>query len=356
MTLNCTRVREQGNVAWIVLAAVLVVASIAGTYLFMQGKDKAAATAQTAAVAPAGMATATPAATDPAAADGAAQPQDGPGTYNGIPVREGNPVVAIVDGQPVNRLDVYRFIQTLPPNIQEMPATTVYPIALEQMINARLVQNKADKQDMTTDEAYQAELEIAKQQIARNLFIQREVDKMINEDELRADYKRLIEDAEPIEERKAAHILLETEEKAREIIQKLGEGANFRDVAKAESKDPSVAQNEGELGWFTKQGMVTEFADAAFKLNKGQVSTEPVKTQFGWHVILLEDVRIQEKPSFEQIKPALEMQKRREKLDEIMKDWRADAKVEIFDINGDPVKEGDNTAAAPADAAAPAAP
>lgn len=353
MTLN-SRESGQSNVMIGVIAVIVVAVLGAGAYFFTKSQRAEQPAAEVAAntAAPAPDATQPAAAsTDTAAAPApsADAPQGAPGTFNGTQVREGNPVVATVDGQPVNRLDVYRFIQTMPANVQQMPATTVYPIALEQMINARLVQNKADAvKDIESDPAFQAEMEIAKQQIARNVFIQKEVSKEISEDDLKDMYKKLVTDAEPIEERKAAHILLESEEKAKEVIKKLAAGSNFRDIALAHSIDPTVKENKGELGWFIKQTMVPEFADAAYKMNKGQVSMTPVKTQLGWHVILLEDIRTQEKPTFEQIKPALEMQARREKLDELMKDWREDAKVEIFDINGDPVKEGSNNAGAPA--------
>ncbi len=320
------------------VVAVIVVALIAvGAFMFMG--DKAPETTE----APVAAETTTPPETQTADADAAPVeeeevPQDTfSGEFNGTPVRPGNPVVAKVDGHDITRVDVYRFIEMMPAQIQQMPATAVYPLALEQVINTRLIQNKAESANLETSPEFKREVEMAKQQIARNIYVQKVVDEQISESALKSEYDALMAKAPNVEERKASHVLVESKEKAEAIIKQVADGANFNEIAKKESKDPTAAQNSGDLGWFTKEAMVPEFAKAAYAMKKGDVSTAPIKTSFGWHVIKLEDVRTQPKPTFEQVKPALEMQKRREVLEKMVNDWRSASTIEVFDINGDPL-------------------
>ncbi len=255
-------------------------------------------------------------------------------------IEEGNPIVAKVDGADISRLDVYNFIQTMPPNVQQMPAIQVYPLAMEQVINTRIVQNKANQANLEETPEFKAELVKAKQQIGRNLFLQNQVNDKITDGRLEKSYKEFIKKLPEAEERRARHILLDTEEKAKAAIEKLNKGnEKFEDIAKSLSQGPTASKG-GDLGYFTKEEMVPEFSDAAFSMGKGDFSKTPVKSQFGWHVIKVEDVRQRTKPTFEQMKPTLEAEARREILDELLGKWRENAKIEKFDINGQPLKEG----------------
>lgn len=342
-------IKQAGNAVWAVLAVVLVLAIGGGAFFLMQDKEANTPSPQNVAeaVEQAPAETSESAEAAPAAGDATATNEAPVGEFNGTPVKPGDPVVATVDGKNVKRTDVYRFIQTMPANVQQMPATAVYPIALEQVINTRLIQNKAEAANLESDPEVQREMDMAKQQIIRNVYLERELNKRISESELKKAYKEAVKNVPDVEERKASHILVESEDKAKEIIERLKEGANFNEIAQKESQDPTAAQNAGDLGWFAKTDMVPEFANAAFALEKGQATTEPVKTQFGWHVIMLEDVRQRPKPTFEQARATIETQIRRQKLDELVQDWRKKADVEKFDINGEPVQEQE-TSQAPA--------
>ncbi len=132
-------------------------------------------------------------------------------------------------------------------------------------------------------------------------------------------------------EYKARHILVEKEADAKAIIAQLKKGAKFEDLAKKQSKDPGSAANGGDLGWANPAGYVPEFADAMKKLAKGDVTPEPVKTQFGYHVIRVDDIRdakAPEPPKFEDIKPQLVQQMEQQKLAKYQEELRAKAKVE----------------------------
>jgi len=259
------------------------------------------------------------------------------GTFNGVEVEPGNPVVATVDGRDITRVDVYRYIQAMPANVQQLPAAQVYPLALQQVINTRLIQNKAEDADLENDPEVQQQLDMAQQQIIRNVYIQRKVDEQITEDKLQKEYKEYLKELPEVEERKARHILVESEEKAKELISQLEEGAKFGDLARENSVGPTASEG-GELGWFAKEDMVPEFADVAFNMDKGKYTKAPVQTQFGWHVILIEDIRDRPAPSFEEMKPMLQVQLRREILEDMLADWKDNAEIEQFDINGDPIE------------------
>lgn len=275
-------------------------------------------------------------------------------TYDGVTPKEGNPVVAKVDGRDITRVDVFRYIKMLPENVQQLPPPAIYPMAVEQVINTRIVQNKAEDAGLENDPEVQQQLNLAKQQIIRSVYVQRAVDKAISDAELKKVYDEKIGELPDVEEIQASHILVPDEAKAKEIIAKLEEGGDFAKLAAENSSDPGNKDKGGDLGWFSKQDMVPEFADAAFKLGKGEISKTPIKTQFGFHVVKVVDKRARAKPTFAEVKPMLKVEASREKLEGLLADWRKTAKVETFDINGDPVKKAPEVAPAAGEQSAPA--
>ncbi len=259
----------------------------------------------------------------------------------GINVEPGNPVVAKVDGKDITRTDVYRFIQTMPANVQQLPAVQVYPVAVEQVINTRIVQTQAEKDNISESDDFKRELEIAKQQLTRNLYLQKQVDAKITDKMVKKAYDDYVKEIPDVKERRASHILVETEDKAKAVIEKLNKGGKFEELAAELSIGPTGAKG-GDLGYFAETEMVPEFAKAAFAMKKGAIIDKPVKTQFGWHVIKLVDIRDRVKPTLEQTEPSLRAELSRTALDELLVKWRKGAKVEQFDINGKPLKEGAN--------------
>ena len=270
----------------------------------------------------------------------AGNPSEAP-KVEGINVEAGNPVVAKVDGKDITRSDVYRFIQTMPANVQQMPAVQIYPMAMEQVINTRIVQTQAEQAKIEDTPEFKVELDIAKQQIARNLYLQTQVDAKISEKDIKKAYNVYAKKVPDVEERRASHILVETEEKAKAVLDKLNNGGVFAELAKSLSTGPTGPKG-GDLGYFAKEEMVPEFAKAAFAGTKGTTVSTPVKTQFGWHVLQVVDVRQRPKPTLEQMTPTLRADLNRTTLETLLKDWRDGAKVEQFDINGKPLKKGAN--------------
>ena len=249
-----------------------------------------------------------------------------------------DPVVAKVDGAEIKRSDVIKFITTLPPQLQQTPIDTLFPMALEQVINAKIVDVKAEKlSGLANDSEVEKRMEEAKVQIMRAVYVEKEIEKQVTDERLKKAYDEAVAKSKPTEEVRARHILVDSEDKAKEIIEKLKGGANFDALAKEFSKDPSNKDSGGDLGYFTKDAMVKSFADAAFAMNKGDVSSSPVKTQFGYHVIKIEDKRQSAAPAFEKVREALAVNERRKILDELVKQWNEGAQIERFDVNGKPL-------------------
>jgi len=271
----------------------------------------------------------------PSSAD--AKPAEDAAAGEASSIKLGDPVVAQIGEDKILRSDVFNYISTLPEQIRQMPLQNLFPLALDQVVNNKVISMKAEQAKLESDPEVAKLMDQAKSQIMRNVYIERELNKAISQKELLKAYEKMLEGFEKVEEIHARHILVPEEAKAKEIIKKLDGGAEFKDLAK-ESSDGPTAANGGDLGYFAKSEMVPEFAEAAFALQPGTYTKEPVKTQFGWHVIKVEEKRQRPEPQFEAVKPQLEAQIRREKLNTMLEQWQKEASIKKFDINGEPVE------------------
>ncbi len=337
---------ERGNAILIVLAVLVVVAI--GALAYFSGKvDKNGTGTDTAAAAAA-------AATAPVetAANAPKNPDGTPATSAPV-IKPGNPVVAKLKGGEVTRLDVFNFIQGLPPQTRQMPLEQLYPMALEQVINGKIIAEKTKGVNLDGDAEVKKQMADAKTQIVRSVYIEKEVAKKVTEGRLKSVYDEYIKSFPDIQDVKASHILVKEETKAKDLIKQLGEGGNFEELAKANSID-GTAQNGGSLGYFAKTDVVPAFGEASFGLKVGEYTKKPVKTDFGYHVIRVEEQRKRPPASYEDIKPFLETQVRRQILDEMVQEWRNESDIKRFDINGDAIEPSAGEEK-PADATAPAA-
>jgi peptidyl-prolyl cis-trans isomerase C len=251
----------------------------------------------------------------------------------GTVIAEGDPVVAKINGKEIKRSQVFQMIVQLPPQLQQLPIEQLFPMALDNVINAEIVMEKSLAAKLENDEQVKALLAEAEKQIIRNVYLEREVSSKINDKVIKARYDEVVGKAPEFEEIKARHILLETEDAAKEAIKKLDAGADFATLTK-EVWPGAAEQNNGELGYFVKEEMVPEFSEAAFKLGVNKYSKEPVKSQFGYHVIKVEDKRKRQKPTLEQVKPQVEQEVQQTIATDLLAKWQKEAKVQKFDING----------------------
>jgi peptidyl-prolyl cis-trans isomerase C len=261
-----------------------------------------------------------------------------------------DPVVARINGTELHRSDVIEAIRGLPPQVQQQPIERLYPALLEQMVGTVLVSQAGRKARLQDNPEVKKRLALVQDQLIADAYVQKLLQKQVTDQKLHARYDKFIKDAPPREEVHARHILVASEDEAKAVIAELKKGADFNKLAQEKTTDPSGKTSGGDLGYFTKEDMVPEFADAAFKLKPGAYTETPVKTQFGWHVIKVEDRRMAKPPTFEQVKPKLGNEMSREIVGDKVKELRLAAKIETFNLDGS--KPG----AAPAHGPAPGAP
>ncbi len=245
-----------------------------------------------------------------------------------------DPVVARVNGTELHRSDVIEAIRGLPPQVQQQPIERLYPALLDQMVGTMLVSQAGRKAKLQDDPEVKKRLALVQDQLIADAYVQRLLKKQVTDQKLHARYDKFVKDAPPREEVHARHILVANEDEAKAIIAELKKGADFHKLAQEKTTDPSGKSSGGDLGYFTKEDMVPEFADAAFKLKPGEITDTPVKTQFGWHVIKVEDRRTAKPPTFEQIKPKLTNEMSRELVGDKVKELRTAAKIEVYNLDG----------------------
>ncbi|MGQ2904355.1 MAG: peptidylprolyl isomerase [Neoaquamicrobium sediminum] len=241
-----------------------------------------------------------------------------------------NAVVATVNGQPITETDLEIAISDLEQQFAQLPAEQRRAAALSAVIEIRLLAAEAEGKGLADGDDFARRMDMLRQRALHSAYIEQEVAALVTDEAVRARYDEEIAKIPASEEVRARHILVETEEEAREIIKQLDEGGDFEAIAKEKSTDGAAAQG-GDLGYFGAGQMVPEFEKAAFAMEVGAHSAEPVKSQFGWHVIKLEDKRAKQPPAFEQVSGQLRSVLLRDAYMKVVNDLRAAADVEIED-------------------------
>jgi peptidyl-prolyl cis-trans isomerase C len=274
--------------------------------------------------------------------------QSTPSTTN-PPLKD--PVVAIVNGHPIKLSELEVAQQALPPQYRNVPLQGVFPALLDRMIDSKLVVADGRKNKVSDDPAFKKRMAFVEEQVTQDFWLQREIAKKVTSEKMQQRYEERLKSMPSEEEVHARHILVSTEDEAKTVIADLKKGATFDKLAKEKSTDKASGAEGGDLGWFKKTDMVKEFAEAAFALKKGDLSETPIKTQFGYHVILLEDRRQAPPPSFEELSEQIREELAREAVTGMLDQLRAGAKIEKFNIDGSKL----DPAAAKAPAAKPPA-
>ena len=248
-----------------------------------------------------------------------------------------DPPVARVNGETILRSEVLAAARNLPAQYQAQLAA-VFPLLVERLVDLKLLGLAAADAGLADDDEVARRLAKQRESIMREVFIERLVEERVTEDAVKAQYDVYLKDNPPKDEVNARHILVENEADARQVIADLDGGADFEDLAKERSKGPSSAQC-GDLGYFTRGDMVPEFSDAAFALEPGKHSENPVQTQFGWHVIKVEDRRTQPAPPFEELQEQLRDQLAEKAVGDEVAALREKASIEV--IGGGAAQSGD---------------
>ncbi len=197
----------------------------------------------------------------------------------------------------------------------------------EEVIAREIFMQEAQKRSLDATDEYKAQIELARQTILiRELFADFQKTNAVTDADVQAEYDKFVA-ANGGKEYRARHILVDTKEQAEAILASLKKGGKFEDIAKKQSKDPGSGANGGDLDWAAAGNYVKEFSDAMVALSKGQVSG-PVQSQFGFHIIRLDDVREAQLPSLEDVKPQIAQQLQQQRLAAFQQEMRAKAKVE----------------------------
>jgi len=197
----------------------------------------------------------------------------------------------------------------------------------EELIAREIFMQEARKQGLDASNDYKSQIELARQSILiRELFNSFQTKNPVTEAEIKAEYDKFVA-ANGGKEYRSRHILVEKEDEAKALIADIKKGAKFEDLAKKASKDPGSGANGGDLDWANASSYVPEFSSAMTKLEKGQLTESPVKSQFGFHIIRVDDVRDAQLPKLDEVKPQITQQLTQSKLAKFQEDLRAKAKV-----------------------------
>ncbi len=235
--------------------------------------------------------------------------------------------VAIVNGKAVPKARLTALEQQLARSGRPVGPEAAAQLR-EEVIMREIFMQEAQRRGLETGADYRNQVELARQTILiRELFADVQKKNAVTDAEAKAECDKFVT-ANGGKEYRARHILVEKEDEAKALIDQIKKGAKFEELAKKSSKDPGSGANGGDLDWANAGSYVKEFSDAMVKLPKGQMTDTPVKSQFGWHIIRVDDTREAELPKFEEVKPQIVQQLQQQKIAKFQEDLRAKAKIQ----------------------------
>ena len=226
------------------------------------------------------------------------------GLANAVQAKDDDPIAAEVNGQTIRLSEVKDARVLLPAQLQNQPLEVVYPILLDSLINTRLAAEHARALGLDKTTMFQERMARIGEQILERMVLTQQIEEKVTDAALQKRYAALRESSKDLFEVHARHILVDTQDQAKAIVAQLQEGTDFATLAKAESTGPS-GPSGGDLGWFAPGRMVAAFEQAAMALEPGSYTPEPVQTQFGWHVIKVEERRPMAAPKFKDVRATL---------------------------------------------------
>ena len=259
-----------------------------------------------------------------------------------------DPVLAKVNGQPIHASDLKAAADTLPAQARALPPKQLYPMLLDQLIDAQALIIEAKKTGLENDPDVKRSMQMAEDRTLASAMLSKQVRPQLNDEAVKARYDQEFANKPGEPEVHARHILVSDEATANKIITDLKNGGDFAALSKQFSKDPGASKQGGDLGFFKKTDMVPAFADAAFALKDNEVTPTPVKTEFGWHVIQTLEHRTAPPPTFDQERDQLRQQMLQAAVQQAVIKARSDTKVERFNLDGTPVKATDTAEPPPA--------
>lgn len=234
--------------------------------------------------------------------------------------------VGTVNGETIFLDEVMQLTEQLPDEYRRQPIENIYPNLVDEITNTKLAATAAKEADLQNNELVIDAIRIASERILAEAYFATEVRKIVTDEEIQSAYDRFVADSDSREQISARHILVNEEAEAIDLIAKLEGGADFAALAQEFSTGPSGPKG-GDLGYFGRGQMVPDFEAAAFELEIGTFTSRPVQTQFGWHVIKLEDKRTQPAPSLDEMRSQIAQGLSQQALARLIEELRKDAEI-----------------------------
>ena len=247
-----------------------------------------------------------------------------------LPVAAQDAIIAKVNGKAITEGDMKFAEAEIGGDLGTLPETTKRRVLVEFLIENQLFADQADKLKLGSGANYDERMQYWRRRTLRDVFFDKTFKDSVSEDEAKKFFDQQVGAMKPREEIRARHIRVQSKDEAVEVYEKLQHGGDFAALAKEYSKDPGSKDQGGELGFFSRGQMVPKFEEAAFKLKKGEVS-EPFETQFGWHVVKIDDRREQPAPSFDAVKDRVRAAIIHRKAEQAAADLRRQATIEYVD-------------------------
>jgi peptidyl-prolyl cis-trans isomerase C len=255
-------------------------------------------------------------------------------TAPGVRAQDANPVLAKVNDVEIRQSDLNMAEEELGSSqLAQMDPATKRENLLSYVIDLKIVAKAAEDKKLGDTDAFKKSLAFARERLLMDKLLTDEAKAATNDAAMRKVYEEAASQMGGDDEVRARHILVESEDEAKQIVDELKKGGDFAELAKKKSKDPG-ASDGGDLGYFTKEQMVPEFSKVAFETEPGKI-TDPVKSQFGWHVIKVEDKRKRKAPDFEQVKPQIETYVTRKAQADLVTKLRETARIERIEQKTD---------------------
>jgi peptidyl-prolyl cis-trans isomerase C len=266
--------------------------------------------------------------------------------FGGLAVRAQEGVVARVDGKTITEADMRLAEAEIGSDLGSLPEGTKRRVLVEFLIENQLFADAAEKQKLSAGTGFDERMQYWRRRALRDVYFDKSVKDTLSDVETKRFYDQQVGTLKPEDELRARHILVESRDKARDLFQKILHGADFATLAREHSKDPGSKDQGGELGFFSRGQMVPQFEEAAFKLKAGEVG-EPFETQFGWHIVKVDERRQRTAPAFEDVKDRVRASMMHQKAQQIASELRGKAQIEYIDQDIRKSVERDRTPSLP---------
>jgi peptidyl-prolyl cis-trans isomerase C len=251
---------------------------------------------------------------------------------------DADPVVVKIDGKSILRSEVMKGMDRLGPQAAQMPPQMLLPRVVDHLVATQVVAEAGYAKGLQSSADVKDQLQSLEKELVAQAYIRQAIEPQITEDKIKERYDTSVKSYKAEDEVRARHILVKTEVEAKDIIKQLKGGADFAKLAMEKSSDTGSAKQGGDLGYFPKGEMVKAFAEAAFSMKAGELGEKAIKTEFGYHIIKVEDRRKSAAPALDAVRAQIKNQLGQEMTMKLVQDMVGKAKVERFNLEGTPVE------------------